>query len=296
MHQFRRYRVEPKFKIKALTKNRKTSTAVRPKEEWATVDVLPLVSVDLFEAVQRKLRRNAELAKRNTKTEYLLSGLLYCSQCGGRMGGHTIHGIPYYRCYHKDKPDSIPLNADGQPMPCRCPEIKTEAIEPVVWEAISRLIKDPDSLIEELHHRNESDSETREMLERELQLCQSRLRAIPAEQRRLVEGYRKGLYADFMMREDMELIQKEERELGARRAELERQLTQRELTASQEVRIKSLVQQLSAGLDSLDFHGRQEILRLLVEKVVYDGQSIEIQTIIRTAEQLHPIRRGGYRG
>lgn len=101
---------------------------------------------------------------------------------------------------------------------------------------------------------------------------------------------------DFMMREDMELIQKEERELGARRAELERQLTQRELTASQEVRIKSLIQQLSAGLDSLDFHGRQEILRLLVEKVVYDGQSIEIQTIIRTAEQLHPIRRGGNRG
>jgi site-specific DNA recombinase len=296
LHQFRSYRVEPKFKIKALTKNRKTSTAVRPKEEWATVDVLPLVSVDLFEAVQRKLRRNAELAKRNTKTDYLLSGLLYCSQCGGRMGGHTIHGIPYYRCYHKDKPDSIPLNADGQPMPCRSPEIKTEAIEPVVWEAISRLIKDPDSLIEELHRRNDSDSETREMMERELQLCQSRLRAIPAEQRRLVEGYRKGLYADFMMREDMELIQKEERELGARRAELERQLTQRELTASQEVRIKSLVQQLSAGLDSLDFHGRQEILRLLVGKVVYDGQSIEIQTIIRTAEQLHPIRRGGLRG
>ncbi len=31
----------------------------------------------------------------------------------------------------------------------------------------------------------------------ELQLCQARLKAIPEEQRRLVEGYRKGLYADF---------------------------------------------------------------------------------------------------
>lgn len=28
----------------------------------------------------------------------MLSGLLYCAQCGGRMGGHTTHGIPYYRC------------------------------------------------------------------------------------------------------------------------------------------------------------------------------------------------------
>ncbi len=38
----------------------------------------------------------------------------------------------------------------------------------------------------------------------------ARLKAIPEEQRRLVEGYRKGLYADFMMREDMELIQREQ--------------------------------------------------------------------------------------
>ena len=209
------------------------------------------------------------------------------------MGGHTIHGIPYYRCYHKDKPDNIPLNMDGLPMPCRSPEIKAEAIEPVVWEAISRLIKDPHSLIEELHRRNDDESETRGMLERELQLCQSRLNAIPGEQRRLVEGYRKGLYADFMMREDMELIQKEEGELEARKAQLERQLAHRELTASQEDRIKSLAQQLSAGLNNLDFHGRQEVIRLLVEKVVYDGSNVEIQTIIHTDEQLHPIHRGG---
>ncbi|GAI55998.1 unnamed protein product, partial [marine sediment metagenome] len=36
-----------------------------------------------------------------------------------------------------------------------------------------------------------------------------------------MEGYRKGLYADFMMREDMELIQKEQGELEKRKAELE---------------------------------------------------------------------------
>ena len=34
----------------------------------------------------------------------------------------------------------------------------------------------------------------------------ARLKAIPEEQRRLLKGYRKGLYADPMMREDMGLI------------------------------------------------------------------------------------------
>ena len=50
------------------------------------------------------------------------------------------------------------------------------------------------------------------------------------------------------------------------------------------------------ALDNLDFTGKQELLRLLVEKVFYDGQSIEILTIIPLSEQLHPIHRGGHRG
>jgi hypothetical protein len=163
----------------------------------------------------------------------------------------------------------------------------------VVWDTICQLIKDPDFLIQELHRRNADNSQTKEILERELQLCQARLKAIPEEQRRLVEGYRKGLYADFMMREDMELIQKEQGELEKRKVELERQLAQRFLTQNQEAHIKSLAERLSVGLNNLDFMGKQELLRLLVEKVFYDGQSIEILTIIPLSEQLHPIHRGG---
>ena len=293
LHQFRKYHVEPRMRRQPSTRIKKTSLVLRPEEEWITVNVPSLVPVELFEAAQRKLDTNAELSRRNTKREYLLSGLLYCSQCGGRMGGHAIHDVPYYRCYRKDNPDKVPFNTDGKPQPCSCPEVKAEAIEPVVWDTICQLIKDPGFLIQELQKRNTDNSQTKEILERELQLCSTRLKAIPDEQRRLVEGYRKGLYADFMMREDMELIQKEQGELEKRKAELERQLAQRQLTQSQEARIRSLTEKIGAGLDNLDFAGKQELLRLLIEKVLYDGQGVEIQTIIPLGEQLHPIHRGG---
>jgi len=296
MYQFRKYHIEPKFRLKPSAKNKKTSTALRPKEEWILIKVPSLIPVELFEAAQRKLKTNAELSKRNTKRQYLLSGLLYCSQCGGRMGGHTIHGTPYYRCYRKGNPDRVPLGPDGRPKPCSCPEIKTEAVESVVWNTICQLIKDPDLLIQELHRRNADNSQTKEILERELQLCQARLKAIPEEQKRLVEGYRKGLYADFMMREDMELIQSEQGELEKRKAELERQLAQRFLTQNQETQIKSLADRIGIGLGNLDFTGRQELLRLLIEKVCFSGESIEIQTIIPMGSELHPIHRGGHRG
>jgi site-specific DNA recombinase len=293
LYQFRKYRVEPKIRLKSSVKSKKTSTALRSKEEWTMVEVPSLIPLELFEAVQRKLKTNAQLSKRNTKREYLLSGLLYCSQCGGRMGGHAIHGVPYYRCYRKDNPDKVPFNIDGRPQPCSCPEVKAETIEPTVWDTLCQLIRDPDFLIQELHKRNADNSQTKEILERELQLCQARIKAMPDEQRRLVEGYRKGLYADFMMREDMERIQKEQGELEKRKNELERQLAQRQLTQSQEARIRSLTEKISTGLDNLDFAGKQELMRLLIERVLYDGQGVEIQTIITLGEQLHPIHRGG---
>ncbi len=107
-----------------------------------------------------------------------------------------------------------------------------------------------------------------------------------------MEGYRRGLYADFMMREDMELIQKEQGELEQRKAELERQLAQRQLTQTQEDRIRNLVEKIGRGLDILDFIGKQELLRLLIERIIYQEQSIELQTIIPLDEQLHPLHRG----
>lgn len=166
----------------------------------------------------------------------------------------------------------------------------------MAWDTISELIKNPDVLIEELHRRNTEGSETRGILERELQLCKVRLRSIPEEQKRLVEGYRKGLYADFMMREEMESIQKEQGELGKRRADLERQLARWSLPQDQEAYIKSLAERVDQGLDNLDFNGKQELLRLLVERVLYKGQAVEILTIIPLGDQLHPIHRGGSRG
>ena len=55
------------------------------------------------------------------------------------------------------------------------------------------------------------------------------------------------------MREEMELIQKEQVELERRKAELERQLDQRGLTQSQEAQIRSLTEKIGIGLENLDF-------------------------------------------
>jgi len=181
---------------------------------------------------------------------------------------------------------------DGLLHSCSCPEVKAGTIAPVVWEAITGLLRNPDLIQRELSKRTEDKSDTKQFLERELLQCLSRLEAIPGERKRLVEGYRKGLYSDFMMREDMEAIQKEQTELGNRKDDLEKQLALRNITADQEARIKEFAKKMGNGLDMLDFRGRQELVRLLLDKVVFDGRDVEVQTIISPVDQLHPISQG----
>ena len=57
---------------------------------------------------------------------------------------------------------------------------------------------------------------------------------------------------------------------------------------------QSLAKKINIGLNNLDFTGKQQLLRLLVEKVFYNERSIEILTVIPLGEQLHPICRGGW--
>jgi hypothetical protein len=81
----------------------------RGAEDWVTCDDAwaALVSSELFEQVQQRRKESRE---RNThrrgpsmRSEYLLTGLMFCGVCGGKLGGHTYKnpkGIKtrYYVC------------------------------------------------------------------------------------------------------------------------------------------------------------------------------------------------------
>jgi len=294
LHQFRYRNAEPK-KGRMSRAGAKTSRVLRPREEWLTVSVEPLVAQEVFDAVQRRLEKNLEMARRNTRHEYLLCGLLFCGRCGGRMGGHRCRDTAFYRCNHKKKGDLVPAPGGGY-APCTGPEVKAGAVESVVWETVTGLVRDPEFLVTELRKRNEGSSETRQMLEKELGLCSERLGEFPGEEQRLVEGYRKGLYPDFMMREEMDRLRQEQTSLEKRRKELESRLSLLALSGAQEAQARALAARIGKNLDELSFNQRQELLRLLVEKVYYRETELEISTIIPLSGemcQLHPLPRRG---
>ena len=94
----------------------------------------------------------------------------------------------------------------------------------------------------------------------------------------------------------MDILAKEQIELNNRKLELERQLEARALTENQEQQIRSLSQKMKRGLSSLDFNGKQELLRLLIETVKCDEEKIEIQTVLTLDSELNPTHREGDKG
>ena len=263
----------------------------RPKAQQIAVAVPAIVPNELFDAAQKRLDENLRLARRNAKRDYLLSGLLKHT-CGSRMGGRTHSGVTYYHCY-KDQKFKAPINENGEPQPCSCKWVNGKSLEAAVWDTITDLLCHPDLLVRELEKLTQPGSATRETLEEELAHLRKCLDAFPQEERRLVEGYRKGLIPDFMMREEMERVAQERRQAEERCNELERQLVHLDKALSYKGQVQALAHRLSAGLDTMSFDERRELLRLLVDEVVYDDGQVTIKTIIPIGDgQLHPISQG----
>jgi hypothetical protein len=166
-------------------------------------------------------------------------------------------------------------------------------LETAVWDTVTGLLKRPELLVQELEHLTQPNSVTREALQLELAQVTKRLHEILTEERRLVEGYRKGFYADFMMREETQRIREEQASAERRHAELECQLTQLDKALGYRGQVEELARRLSQGLDQMSFVERRELLQLLVDQVVYDDGKATMRTIIPLGEgQLHPVPQG----
>ena len=93
-----------------------------------------------------------------------------------------------------------------------------------MWDTVIGVLQSPELLERELESLANPNSTTREALEAELAQMRDRLETLPREERRLMEGYRKGLYPDYMMREEMDRVSRERAAAEQSSRELETQL------------------------------------------------------------------------
>lgn len=162
----------------------------------------PIISAELFYEVQGLLssRNVPDAQKTPFRAGFLLSGLVYCGNCGARYHGN--HG--YYKCYSRAKSDKkYIIDPD-----CKNPNLKIGELDKFVIGEISKAALNPSSILESVP---ENPEDTRRFT------TEKRLAEITASSERLIDLYQAAEIP-------LDGVTGRLRELEAERALLEKQL------------------------------------------------------------------------
>lgn len=238
----------------------------RPEEEWIEIPVTPIVEPSLFEEARHRLKRNKAVRRRQPKRFYMLSGMVFCPECGRPFSAETRlagrnrrkHDAKNYR--HRA--------AEGH---CRNQMISARKIEPVVWERIVEIMLDPERLKTEYEASLEQQRATQTRHRRRLETLQRAREKIARKQDNLMQAY---LDPDIQLTKPEYLRQRErldgeadelEEQIGA----IQEQLAAFELPPEYET-IEVFADKISGRLQEeggLNSREKRKILQLLHVKV-----------------------------
>jgi site-specific DNA recombinase len=248
--------------------------APRPAEDWIEARVPPLVDQATWQAAQERLEMNAHFAQRNNRHRYLLRGLLVCGMCGHTLQGRTQRGVVYYSCTHGGKhcPPGVPQHTCS---------LRGDVVEPTVWQALTELLQDPQR-IQQAWEALQTDQTTPS----ELQRWQRRLKLLSKQRQRLLDAYQ----ADAISLDEL-IARQNPIEVELR--ELQMRLTQTSPASPPEISLETFSQRIEQALAAPDFETQQEVIRLLIERIVVTDEALTVEHIVPTVNKcrLYPTRR-----
>jgi len=213
-----------------------------------------IVDAAVFEAVGRLLRSQGHkrsAATRNTHGSFL-KGVLWCSHCGCRMiHSTTRRGSRVYRYYVCRK-----AQAEGWAT-CPAPSVVAGKLEEAVLGEIRAAVQSPDLLLATLAEARTLRERTLTDLDRQLEIAEATLSngAGPQEKK----------HAE----------RRRDRLLAERERLADHRVTQRDLDAA--------ITDFHPLWDALTYREQAELASLLVERIDWDGEAIEV----RMREDVH---------
>lgn len=254
------------------------STYDVPEAEWITIAVPPIVSAELFEAVQEQLAENKKRrASSKRHARYLLQGLLVCKQCGYAFYGKPVsrksakgerRDYAYYRCIGTDA-----YRFGGQRV-CQNKQVRTDLLEEAVWEDVCALLSDPKRIEDEYHRRLHPKKKQKGWSD--FEQLKARITKVKRGIARLFDAYEEGLLdkGEFepRMRNTKQRLEKLQRQAGAQ-ADEEMQQNELHLIIG---RIKDFADTVQAGLEHADWSTRRGILRAMVKHIEVDKQEVRV--------------------
>lgn len=273
-----------------LLKNPAYLGLVRCESELIKGEHEPILEERLFRRVQELLKQNGVTKKSpsQNKHKHLLKGLVRCAACGKAMTpSHSCGRSKSYRYYRCTSVNN--LDKSG----CSVREVRAEALEGFVVDRLAVLGRDKD-LTERVVERAQAThkAELPPLKARQAQLIGDQ-RRINEEASGLIQAVSKGEvrqnpFIDERLQQLAAERQQGESDLAGLQAEIGR-IEAREVDAE-------LVRQnfalFSEVYEQLEFVEKQELVRLLIREVTYDGRDGRIRLDLRQVPALQTLVGG----
>lgn len=248
---------------------------LRSAEEWIEIKVPPLVSEERWQMAQTRLAMNAQFSARNSRRSYLLRGLLVCGVCGRTLQGRTQNEIVYYRCPFGSKHRSPDV-------PAHSCSVRADQVEPRLWQELTALLQSPLQLAEAWHTIQAQQQATPTQLSH----WQQRQTLLQKQRQRLLDAYQ----ADALSLS--ELIERQN-PIDLELQELEKTLAEATPTEPRHLDIDAFTHHIQRALNSADIQFQQEVIRLLIERIVVSDEALTVEYVIPTVNnsRLYPTCR-----
>ena len=273
---------------RSLQPRRACSSYDQPAADWLPIAVPALVDDALFSAVQEQLAENRRHARQRQRgATYLLQGLLVCACCGYAYYGKPIspsarkghsRTYAYYRCVGSDA-----YRFGGQRV-CHNTQVRTDRLEPAVWQAVCQLLADPLRVAEEYQRR--LDAVQAPPGAAQVAQVEQHIAKVRQGIARLIDGYAEG-YLDKAEAEPR--IRRFKERLQALEEQASQLRTQAQTQADLQLvigRLEEFGAKVQGGLEQLDWHGQRDLIRTLVKRVEIDRERIKV--VFRVEESSFP--------
>lgn len=190
-----------------------TRIFTRPEEEWIRIENLhdPILDRDTFDAIQKIFQSRKQSASRYVdETNYLLTGLLVCTHCGGKMVGRkdSKHGKNIYYRYV--------CNTYMKKGGCYFHHLRRDEVESAIIGEIKRITTADVNNLEVTIFKTNSEKKA------DKAAIQERLHKLDLKAQRQIEAYEDDLITAHDLKKAKERIEKDRVRLLEQLKELER--------------------------------------------------------------------------
>jgi DNA invertase Pin-like site-specific DNA recombinase len=234
------------------------------KGDWQTAPGVPakdppeaLVDPARWDRVQA-LRVQHRKRTRRPPSEFLLSGMVFCGECGGAMTARfPQEGVRYYAC-----------NRGVNHSLCPAKHMPAEPLERAAWELVEELARNPRAAA---GYAERTESRELPKWQQELARTTKALDDLDFEEDTARIAHRKGVNTLEAYQKDLDEIRRGRAELKTRRAQLEALIGDAEARAAAVNRVEQVAAHLAGKLDSLDFQTQRKVVQQLAFRVVVNA-------------------------